>query len=42
MTHYVDDYRLDRWVLPDWDFDCEKPRGGYLTFAGGYLHFEEV
>jgi UDP-2,3-diacylglucosamine hydrolase len=42
MTHYVDDYRLDRWVLPDWDFDGDKPRGGYLTFAGGYLHFEEV
>ncbi len=39
MTHFIDDFRLDRWVLPDWDFDCDTPRGGYLSFENEYLHF---
>lgn len=38
MTHYVDDFRLDRWVLPDWDMDAEKKRGGYLSTDSGFLH----
>lgn len=38
-THFIDDYRLDRWVLPDWDFDDGHERGGYLSFEDGYLHF---
>lgn len=38
MTHYIDDFRLDRWVLPDWDLDCAKPRGGYLSASDGFLH----
>jgi UDP-2,3-diacylglucosamine hydrolase len=29
---------IERWVLPDWDFDVKKPadaRGGYVAFTGG-------
>ncbi len=38
-THVIDDFRFDRWVLPDWDFDNGKSRGGYLSYENGYLHF---
>jgi UDP-2,3-diacylglucosamine hydrolase len=31
----LDGKAVERWVLPDWDFDAEKVRGGYLTTAGG-------
>lgn len=41
-THVNDDFRFDRWVLPDWDFDCAKPKGGYLSFENGYLHFSHL
>ncbi len=38
-THVIDDFRFDRWVLPDWNFDNGKADGGYLSFENGYLHF---
>ncbi len=38
-THVNDDFRFDRWVLPDWDFENGKHRGGYLSYEGGFLHF---
>lgn len=31
----VDGASAERWVLPDWDLDAAKPRGGYLDFATG-------
>ncbi len=31
----LDGKAAERWVLPDWDFDAPKVRGGYLTAAGG-------
>ncbi len=27
---YVDGRKAERWVLPDWDFDADPKRGGYL------------
>lgn len=35
-THRVtlDGKPAERWVLPDWDFDVDTVRGGYLTTAG--------
>lgn len=38
-THVCEDIRVDRWVLPDWDFDNGNQRGGYLCFENGYIHF---
>ncbi|MCD8339892.1 MAG: UDP-2,3-diacylglucosamine diphosphatase [Burkholderiales bacterium] len=38
-THVIDDFRFDRWVLPDWNFDNGKQDGGYLSYEDGYLHF---
>ncbi len=38
-THVNDDFRFDRWVLPDWDFENGNKKGGYLCFESGYLHF---
>lgn len=38
-THVNDDFRFDRWVLPDWDFENGNKKGGYLSFEHGYLHF---
>ena len=38
-THVYDDYRFDRWVLPDWDMDNGNNRGGYISFENGYIHF---
>jgi UDP-2,3-diacylglucosamine hydrolase len=26
-----------RWVLPDWEFDVEPPRGGYLQWDANGL-----
>ena len=41
-THRPDFHRFtldgraaERWVLPDWDFDGEVPRGGYLRLSDG-------
>ena len=34
-----EDSRFDRWVLPDWDFENGRSRGGYLNFENGYIHF---
>jgi UDP-2,3-diacylglucosamine hydrolase len=31
----LDGGAADRWVLPDWDFDAQPERGGYLRIAGG-------
>lgn len=31
----VDGAIAERWVLPDWDFDDDGQRGGYLDFADG-------
>jgi UDP-2,3-diacylglucosamine hydrolase len=43
-THRPDRHRLDvdghnaeRWVLPDWDFDADPKRGGYLQVIGSEL-----
>jgi len=33
----LDGRDAERWVLPDWDFDTDPPRGGYLQVAGGQL-----
>ena len=41
-THVNDDFCFDRWVLPDWDFENGKTRGGYLSYEGGFLHFERL
>jgi UDP-2,3-diacylglucosamine hydrolase len=30
----LDGAPAERWVLPDWDFDTDKPRGGYLETSG--------
>ena len=38
-THVNEDSRFDRWVLPDWDFENGRSRGGYLSFENGYIHF---
>ena len=35
---HLDGVAVERWVLPDWDFEARKAadvRGGYVTFAGG-------
>ncbi len=36
-SHVVDlgETLAERWVLPDWDLDDPKPRGGFLEFADG-------
>ena len=41
-THRPDRHRLtldgqsaERWVLPDWDFDTDPVRGGYLHYSAG-------
>lgn len=36
-THYIDSAagRLERWVLPDWEFEAGAKRGGYLDFVDG-------
>jgi UDP-2,3-diacylglucosamine hydrolase len=31
----LDGRDAERWVLPDWDFDTESVRGGYLRIVGG-------
>jgi UDP-2,3-diacylglucosamine hydrolase len=31
----VDGVAAERWVLPDWDFDTDKVRGGYLHVGAG-------
>ena len=43
-THRPDRHRFDldgqsaeRWVLPDWHFDTDPQRGGYLQVKGGEL-----
>lgn len=41
-THVNDDFRFDRWVLPDWDFENGNTRGGYLSYEGGFLHFDRL
>ncbi len=41
-THVIDDFRFDRWVLPDWNFEGENRRGGFLSFEDGYLHFSQL
>ena len=33
----VDGHKVERWVLPDWDFGAEPERGGYLQVIGGEL-----
>jgi UDP-2,3-diacylglucosamine hydrolase len=33
----VDGQPAERWVLPDWDLDADRPRGGYLQVRGGEL-----
>ena len=38
----VDGHSAERWVLPDWDFDADPPRGGCLRVAGGELQFAGV
>lgn len=38
-THVSDDSRVDRWVLPDWDFDNGYHKGGYISFENNYIHF---
>lgn len=38
-THVSEDSRFDRWVLPDWDFEEGRNRGGYLSFENNYIHF---
>lgn len=30
----LDGTPVERWVLPDWDYDAPTPRGGYLTTRG--------
>lgn len=30
----LDDRTAERWVLPDWDFDADRVRGGYLRISG--------
>ena len=34
---HLEGVAVERWVLPDWDFEAKKAdvRGGYVTFAGG-------
>jgi UDP-2,3-diacylglucosamine hydrolase len=36
-THHIalDGMTAERWVLPDWDFDAQPVRGGYLQISGG-------
>ncbi|HTT12274.1 MAG TPA: UDP-2,3-diacylglucosamine diphosphatase [Burkholderiaceae bacterium] len=31
----LDGNAAERWVLPDWDFDADPVRGGYLRISGG-------
>jgi len=31
----LDGGAAERWVLPDWDFDADPIRGGYLRIKGG-------
>ncbi|HUL64887.1 MAG TPA: UDP-2,3-diacylglucosamine diphosphatase [Burkholderiaceae bacterium] len=31
----LDGGAVERWVLPDWDFDADPVRGGYLRVSGG-------
>ncbi|MFN9479970.1 MAG: UDP-2,3-diacylglucosamine diphosphatase, partial [Betaproteobacteria bacterium] len=31
----IDGRTAERWVLPDWDYDREPVRGGYLRFVDG-------
>lgn len=33
----LDGQRAERWVLPDWDFDADPKRGGYLQVRGSEL-----
>lgn len=33
----LDGKPAERWVLPDWDYDAETPRGGYVALDGGSL-----
>jgi UDP-2,3-diacylglucosamine hydrolase len=33
----LDGQKAERWVLPDWDFEDDPPRGGYLQVVGGGL-----
>ena len=33
----VDGHNAERWVLPDWDFDADLKRGGYLQVNGSEL-----
>jgi len=33
----VDGQSMERWVLPDWDFEAEPPRGGFLRVRGSEL-----
>jgi UDP-2,3-diacylglucosamine hydrolase len=33
----LDGQNAERWVLPDWDFEADPPRGGYLRVAGDRL-----
>jgi len=48
-THRPDRHRLtvdgqpaERWVLPDWDFEADPPRGGYLRVSGQQLAMVEL
>jgi UDP-2,3-diacylglucosamine hydrolase len=38
----LDGAPAERWVLPDWDFDADKVRGGYLTASGGRLRVVDL
>jgi UDP-2,3-diacylglucosamine hydrolase len=38
----LDGHRAERWVLPDWDLDADRPRGGYLQVKGEELAVADV
>lgn len=38
----VDGQAAERWVLPDWDLDGDRKRGGYLQLTGGELAVVDV
>jgi len=38
----LDGRRAERWVLPDWDFETDPPRGGYLQVIGSEVEMVDL
>jgi UDP-2,3-diacylglucosamine hydrolase len=38
----IDGAAVERWVLPDWDYDAPQVRGGYLGIEGGRWEMRSI